>query len=166
MFGLICKKKQHFLYICFRLISIYSEYTIFVCGFEDAISCRIAFVPQRMNRNFRGTRCTACRRVSTLRMRQWTESCLRSPSTVTHGSAHRNARANMGPFFTITMVSRRGASVTRSVTVAVVLAASSLRTLIRNSSQVFTRSSRWLFTSATVSVSRSTDAALVPAWVS
>ena len=62
-----------------------------VCGFDDTISWRRAFVPQRMKRKRRGTRCTTCRRVSVLCTRQATESVRIRPSTVTQASRQRNS---------------------------------------------------------------------------
>ena len=61
-----------------------------VCGFDDTISWRRAFVPQRMKRKRRGTRCTTCRRVSVLCTRQATESVRIRPSTVTQASAEQD----------------------------------------------------------------------------
>ena len=63
-----------------------------MCGFDETISCRTAFVPKRMKRNRRGTRWTTCRSVSTLSTRQSAESPRIRPSTVTHGSRQRNER--------------------------------------------------------------------------
>ena len=132
-----------------------------VCGFDDTTSCRIAFVPHRMNRNRRGTRWTICWSVSMLTTWQLTESARIMPSTLTWRSDHLKtfASGTLGspgnfrlravftesaalrtpaPYFSHAdddcgSAGSRGAVICTSVRVAVVAAASSRRTLIRSS---------------------------------
>ena len=105
-----------------------------VCGFDDTISWRRAFVPQRMKRKRRGTRCTTCRRVSVLCTRQATESVRIRPSTVTQASRQRNSfrvsRIRSVSRRSRTTVSRTGVRRSTLVAVTVLATASSLRSLM------------------------------------
>ena len=119
--------------------------TIRVCGFDETISCRTAFVPKRMKRNRRGTRWTTCRSVSTLSTRQSAESPRIRPSTVTTDRASgtsgrypkRTAAASRPLSQTAaksrrTIVSCNGTCTSISVAVASVAAASTRRKRMPN----------------------------------